>query len=429
MMDKFTRREFNKLIALGLAGSAVGVLGAPKTVFAARRSVLVIGGGFGGATAARYIKKFDPSIDVTLVEPKATFYTCPFSNWVLGGLKQMKDISHTYDNLKSQSNINVIQDEVVAIDAIKKTAKLKGGQTLSYDRAVLSPGIDFRWGAVEGYDEAASLIIPHAYHAGPQTELLLKQIQDMKDGGVVAVCAPKDPFRCPPGPYERASLIAYYLKEKKPNSKVIIYDAKEKFSKQPLFQQGWQRLYGNMVEWRAASSGGEIKRIDAQKKELQTEFGVEKPDVINFIPAQQAGKIARESGLTDESGWCPINQKTFESLKQANIHIIGDACIAGDMPKSGFVASSQAKVAALAVVDLLQGIEPEPPSLANACYSLIGKNYGISVASVYTFGETGITNIKGAGGLTPMDANDGQLSAEATYAEGWYASLCKDIWG
>ncbi|NTW48615.1 MAG: FAD-dependent oxidoreductase [Chlorobiales bacterium] len=426
-MDKLTRREFNKLIALGLAGSTVGLLGAPKPLFAARSNVLVIGGGFGGATAARYIKKFDPSIDVTLVEPKALFYTCPFSNWVLGGLKQMKDIGHTYDNLKS--TINVIQDEVVSIDPVKKTATLKGGKTLSYDRAVLSPGIDFRWGATAGYDEAASQLVPHAYHAGPQTELLLKQLQDMKDGGVVALCAPKDPFRCPPGPYERASLIAYYLKQNKPKSKVIIYDAKEKFSKQALFQQGWQKLYGNMVEWRSASSGGAIKRIDAQKLELETEFGVEKADVINFIPQQWAGKIARESGLTDESGWCPINQKTFESLKHPNIHVIGDACIAGDMPKSGFVASSQAKVTALAVVDLLRGIEPEPPSLANACYSLVGKNYGISVASVYTFSETGITNIKGAGGLTSLEANEGQLSAEATYAEGWYASLCKDIWG
>ncbi|NTW48779.1 MAG: FAD-dependent oxidoreductase [Chlorobiales bacterium] len=431
--NKISRRDFNKLFAVGLTGSAISLMGAPNLLFGAdTKKVLVVGGGFGGATAARYIKKLDPTIDVTLVEPKKTFYTCPFSNWVLGGLKEMKDIAHTYDNLK-KNKITVINDEVVSIDPVKKTAKLKGGKTLSYDRAVVSPGIDFRFskadGGIEGYDEAASKTLPHAYQAGPQTELLFKQLRDMKDGGIVAISAPENPFRCPPGPYERAALIAYYLKEKKPKSKVIIYDAKEKFSKQALFQQGWQKLYGNMVEWRSGTSGGKVTGVNVKDMALITEFGTEKADVINFIPPQWAGKIARDTGLTNDKGWCPINQMTFESTLHPGIHVIGDACIAGEMPKSGFVASSQAKVTALSVVALLNGKEPEPPSLANTCYSLLGKDYAISVAAVYKPGEKGIVSIPGSGGLSPMDADDNFRSMEAAYAEGWYASLSKDIWG
>ncbi len=423
------RRDFGKLFALSLTGAATGVIGAPSVLKASSKRVLVIGGGFGGATAARYVKKFDPSIDVTLVEPKTTFHTCPFSNWVIGGIKDMKEIGHSFKPMSDVHNVNVIHDVVTEIDPMKNVAKTKGGQTLAYDRAIVSPGVDFKWDAVEGYDMEASKVMPHAYHAGPQTELLRDQLHSMKKGGVVILHAPPNPFRCPPGPYERASLIAHYLKKNNPSGKVIILDEKEKFSKQALFQQGWGKLYGDLIEWRSGSSGGSVTRVDTKSMSLETEFGMEKGDVINFIPPQHAGKVARDSGLTNDSGWCPINQQTFESTIHANIHVIGDACIAGKMPKSGFAASSQAKIAALAVTDLMNGRSTQPPSLANTCYSLIGEKYAISVAAVYKLSPKGIVGIKGAGGLTPMDASEQQLSAEALYAVGWYDSLSKDIWG
>lgn len=423
------RRDFGKLFALSLTGAATGVIGAPSVLKASSKRVLVIGGGFGGATAARYVKKFDPSIDVTLVEPKTTFHTCPFSNWVIGGIKDMKEIGHSFKPMSDVHNVNVIHDVVTEIDPMKNVAKTKGGQTLAYDRAIVSPGVDFKWDAVEGYDMEASKVMPHAYHAGPQTELLRDQLHSMKKGGVVILHAPPNPFRCPPGPYERASLIAHYLKKNNPTGKVIILDEKEKFSKQALFQQGWAKLYGDLIEWRSGSSGGSVTRVDTKSMSLETEFGMEKGDVINFIPPQHAGKVARDSGLTNDSGWCPINQQTFESTIHANIHVIGDACIAGKMPKSGFAASSQAKIAALAVTDLMNGRSTQPPSLANTCYSLIGEKYAISVAAVYKLSPKGIVGIKGAGGLTPMDASEQQLSAEALYAVGWYDSLSKDIWG
>lgn len=430
MSQKFTRREFSKLVIAGAAGSTLGVFGGVRPAFANQKHVVVIGGGFGGASAAKYIRKLDSSISVTLVEPATTFYTCPFSNWVMGGLKEMKDIAQTYDVLKSTYGIEVVHDEAVEIDATNHSVKLKGGGELKYDRLVVSPGIDFNYDAVEGYsEELANTVMPHAYKAGPQTELLTKQIQEMKDGDNVIICPPGNPFRCPPGPYERTSLIAHYLKENKPNSKVIVLDSKEKFSKQGLFTKGWGRLYGDVIDWRAVSKGGKVLSVDAETMTVNTSAGPVKGGVINVIPPQRAGKIAFAAGLTNETGWCPVNPITFESTIHPGIHVIGDACIAGAMPKSGFAASSQGKVTAASIVRLLQGKVPAPPSLVNTCYSLVGPGYGISVAAVYKLTSDGIVKIKDSGGLTPMDADDDQLSEEATYARGWYNNIAQDIWG
>ena len=430
MSQKFTRREFSKLVIAGAAGSTLGVFGGARPAFANQKHVVVIGGGFGGASAAKYIRKLDSSISVTLVEPATTFYTCPFSNWVMGGLKEMKDIAQTYDVLKSAYGIEVVHDEAVEIDATNHSVKLKGGGELKYDRLVVSPGIDFNYDAVEGYsEELANTVMPHAYKAGPQTELLTKQIQEMKDGDNVIICPPGNPFRCPPGPYERTSLIAHYLKENKPNSKVIVLDSKEKFSKQGLFTKGWGRLYGDVIDWRAVSKGGKVLSVDAETMTVNTSAGPVKGGVINVIPPQRAGKIAFAAGLTNETGWCPVNPITFESTIHPGIHVIGDACIAGAMPKSGFAASSQGKVTAASIVRLLQGKVPAPPSLVNTCYSLVGPGYGISVAAVYKLTSDGIVKIKDSGGLTPMDADDDQLSEEATYARGWYNNIAQDIWG
>ncbi len=430
MSQKFTRREFNKLVVAGAAGSTLGIFGGVRPALASEKHVVVIGGGFGGASAAKYIKKLSPSIAVTLVEPATTFYTCPFSNWVLGGLKEMKDIGHTYDTLKNTWGVEIVHDEAVDVDAAAKTVKLKTGNELTYDRLIVSPGIDFKFDTIEGYsEEVANTAMPHAYKAGPQTELLAKQLQDMKDGDNVIICPPGNPFRCPPGPYERTSLIANYLKKNKPNSKVIVLDSKEKFSKQGLFTKGWERLYGDIIEWRPASKGGKVVSVDAATMTVNTDAGPVKGGVINVIPPQQAGKIAFAAGLTNETGWCPINPITFESTIHPGIHVIGDSCIAGAMPKSGFAASSQGKVTAAGIVRLMHGDVPAPPSLVNTCYSLVGPGYGISVAAVYKLTSDGIVKIKGAGGLTPMDADDDQLSEEATYARGWYNNIAQDIWG
>ncbi len=430
MSQKFTRREFGKLFAAGAAGSALGAFSGVKPLFAQEKRVVVIGGGFGGASAAKYIRKLDKSIAVTLVEPASTFYTCPFSNWVMGGLKEMKDIAQTFDVLKSKYQVEVIHDTATEIDPANNSVKLQGGKTLAYDRLIVSPGIDFNYEAIEGYsEEAANNQMPHAYKAGPQTELITKQLKEMKAGENVLICPPGNPFRCPPGPYERASLIAHYLKKNKPGSKVIVLDAKEKFSKQGLFTKGWDKLYSDVIEWRAGSMGGKVMSVDPAAMTVETEFGSEKGGVVNIIPPQRAGKIAVDAGLTDASGWCPVNPITFESTIHPGIHVIGDACIAGKMPKSGFAASSQGKVTAAGVIRLMQGKVPAPPSLVNTCYSLVGPGYGISVAAVYKLTSDGIVGIKGAGGLTPMDADDDQLTEEATYARGWYNNITQDIWG
>ncbi len=430
MNQNISRRGFNKLVLTGIAGSTLGAFGMATPLFANQKHVVVIGGGFGGASAAKYIRKLDPSIAVTLIEPDSTFYTCPFSNWVMGGLKVMKDIAQTFDVLKNRYNVDVIHDTAVEIDAVNHSVTLMGGKVLNYDRLIVSPGIDFKYDALEGYSrEAAETVMPHAYQAGPQTELITRQLQELRDGDNVLICPPGNPFRCPPGPYERASLIAHYLKEHKPNSKVIILDDKEKFSKQGLFMKGWERLYGGMIEWRSASMGGKVLGVDTKAMTVETEFGPEKGGLINIIPPQMAGKIARDAGLVDSSGWCPVNPITFESSIHPGIHVIGDACIAGTMPKSGFAASSQGKVTAAGIIRLMQGKVPAPPSLVNTCYSLVAPGYAVSVAAVYKLTSDGIVSIKGAGGLTPMDADEDQLAEEATYARGWYKNIAQDIWG
>jgi sulfide dehydrogenase [flavocytochrome c] flavoprotein subunit len=425
-MKTISRRQFGRMVG---ATGAVAALGAPLPLRAASARVVVIGGGFGGATTAKYLRLVDPSLEVTLVEANETFHTCPFSNWVLGGIKEMEDIAHGYDALRSKHGVKVVHDTATAVDAASKTVTLKGGDKLAFDRAVVSPGIDFRWDAVEGYTQLASEYLPHAWQAGPQTVLLRKQLENMPDGGTVLICPPGNPFRCPPGPYERASLIAHYLKTSKPKSKIIILDAKEKFSKQPLFMDGWTALYGDMIEWRAVSAGGMISRVDHENRQVETEFGMEKGDVINFIPPQWAGQIARDAGLADAKGWCPVNQKTFESTVHPGIHVIGDASIAGKMPKSGFSANSQGKVAAVAVVTELKGKEMIDPSYANTCYSLVAPGYGISVAAVYRFTDKGIVGVKGAGGVSPKEADLVFRQKEATNAQGWYDAITSDMFG
>ena len=425
LMKKINRRNFAKII--GSAGLA-STLGMPSLVFGASKKVVVVGGGFGGATAAKYLRKLDSSIDVTLVEPNPTYYTCPFSNTVLGGIKDMSEIAHGYGAMKNKHGVRVIHAKAKNVNSNSKTVTLDNGRKLDFDRAIVSPGVDLRFDSMEGYSQTATDKMPHSWKSGPQTALLRRQLENMRNGGTVLICPPGNPFRCPPGPYERTSLIAHYLKTHKPKSKIIILDAKEKFSKQSLFMSGWDLHYGDLIEWRAGTAGGKISRVDPQNMQVETEFGMEKGDVINFIPAQHAGKVARDSGLTNKKGWCPVNQVTFESTLQPGIHVIGDASIAGKMPKSGFSANSQGKVAAAAIVSELAGQEPIEPSYANTCYSLITPEHGISVAKVYKISDKKtIVGVKGSGGVSPKNEDPIVRRQEAIYTQGWYDAIVHDM--
>lgn len=392
--------------------------------------VVIVGGGFGGATAAKYIKRRNPDIAVTLVEASPRFYTCPFSNLYLGGLRDFDSIGHSFDELTDTYGVELITEWAEGVDGDAHTLTLASGETLGYDKLLLSPGIDMRWDGIEGYDEAAAELAPHAWKAGPQTELLRSQLEAMDDGGLFILSAPADPFRCPPGPYERVSLIANYFKESKPNSKILILDSKDAFSKQGLFQAGWQELYGDMIEWVSLSNDGRVIRVDAENLEVETEFGeIHRADVLNVIPPQKAGFIAEAAGVTNEGGWVPINPETFESQQVSDIYVVGDATIAAPMPKSGFSANAQGKVAASAIVAALTGEEAPAPSWANTCYSLIGPEYGISVAGVYRVENGEIISVEGSGGVSPAEADAEFRAAEARYAVGWYDAITQDIWG
>ena len=366
----------------------------------------------------------------TLIEPAARFYTCPFSNLVLGGLRDMASIGHGYDELVSRYGVTHVRVSAEAIDTAAKTVTVSGGEKLEYDRLLLSPGIDIKWGALAGYDMAAAEKAPHAWKAGAQTELLRRQLEAMEDGGVFVLVAPENPFRCPPGPYERACMVAHYFKTHKTRSKVLILDAKDRFSKQPLFMQGWQQVYGDMIEWVPISKDGKVVRVDANAREVETEFGTRhKAAVLNVVPPQKAGNIAAAAGLVDEAGWAPVEPRTFESTLAPDVYVVGDASIAAPMPKSGFCANSQGKVAAAAIVASLAGREAPQPSWANTCYSTIAPDYGISVAGVYAIAEGKIVQVPGSGGVSPMDASAEFRKLEAEYAVGWYESIASDTWG
>jgi sulfide dehydrogenase [flavocytochrome c] flavoprotein chain len=432
MKKNITRRNFIKVGGAVVSSASLGSMLWPVSGMAlggkAKPHVVVIGGGFGGATCARYIKKFDENIDVTLIERDAQYVTCPFSNLVLGGLRDIKSITHSYDALKSKHGINVVQDEVTDIDAEKKKIKTKGGKSFDYDRAVVSPGVDFQWDKVEGFSQADVETIPHAWKAGKQTTILRSQLEAMDDGGTVIIVAPPNPFRCPPGPYERASLIAHYLKTNKPKSKILILDSKDKFSKMPLFTGGWEKLYPGMIEWVAGTKGGIVTQVDAKNMTVYNEAGEPiKGAVINYIPHQTSGAIARKAGLADATGWCPVNQKTFESTLKNNIHVIGDSSNSKPLPKSGYAASSEGKMCAAAVVTAINDVDMPDPSYSNTCYSLVGPEYGISVAAVYRLEAGKINKVKGAGGVSPKDADESFRRAEALYASGWYSSITRDM--
>lgn len=435
--SNFNRRNFLKVAAAApAAGLGLGVIGTAQKATAGGHGgghVVVIGGGFGGATAAKYVRKFDDSIKVTLIEGNKEYTTCPGSNWVIAGERDLSSITFNYDGLKKHG-VEVINDWVTGIDASAKTVKLKGGDSVKYDRLIVSPGIELQ-GNVEGYTADSYEKVPHAWKAGPQTALLRDQLHAMEDGGTVIIAPPPNPFRCPPGPPERISMMANYLQKNKPKSKILVLDAKDKFSKQGLFIQGWEKLYGygtdnSMIEWVPASKGGTVKSIDVANMTVTAGDMDEthKGDVINIIPAQKAGTIAKEAGLTDDSGWCPVNHQTWESTQHENIHVIGDAAIQSPLPKSGYAANSEAKVCAANVVALMKEKDPVDPSWVNTCYSLVGPDYGISVAMVYNMVDGKVAKVEGSGGLSAKD-DMAMRPMESVFAQAWYTSITNDIFG
>ena len=425
MTSTLSRRGF--LAAAGAAALATPSIA--RAQGAAR--LVVVGGGFGGASAARFARIAYPWLEVTLVEPQRSFVTCPYGNLVLAGERKLADITHSFDALRARG-VTVVHDWVEGIDPVAKTLRLRGGATLGYDRMILSPGIALRWGAIEGYDEAASQLLPHAWVPadGSQTTLLRRQLEAMEDGGVVGISIPDNPFRCPPGPYERISMIAQYLKRHKPKSKILALDAKDAFSKQALFQDGWKQLYGDMIEWVPLSRDGKVVRVDAATRTLETEFGAKhQVAVANIIPPQSAARIAISAGLADNSGWVPVNPRSFESRIAPGIHVVGDANNGAPMPKSGFVANNTAKQAVAAAATLLRG-EPVPEAMYfNTCYSHVGDEYGISIVGVFRPTDTGITEVPNSGGVSPRGNLPDQRRAEAAYADAWYASITADAWG
>jgi len=425
MSGKTTRRDLLRQVA----GAAIlPLLPLPALAQGAAGRVVVIGGGFAGATCARTLKRLEPRLAVTLVEPNPIFTACPFSNDVIAGLRDLKDQQFAYEKITA-AGVDLAAAAAAAVDPQSRTVSLTNGAHLAYDRLVAAPGIDIHWDALPGYSEAAAQRMPHAWKAGEQTLLLRRQLEAMDDGGLVVISAPANPYRCPPGPYERASLIAYYLKAKKPKSKLIVLDAKDAFSKQKLFQQAWAALYPGLIDWVSLSAGGKVTAVDPGSMTLVTDFQQYKAAVASVIPPQKAGHIAELAGIADRTGWCPIDPLSFASTLQPNIHVIGDAAIAGAMPKSAFAANAQAKVCAAAVVALLAGTTPAEPKLINTCYSLAAPDYGISVASVYHPVNGQLVVVEGADGTSPLDAPADVRALEATYANGWFNTITGEVFG
>jgi NADPH-dependent 2,4-dienoyl-CoA reductase/sulfur reductase-like enzyme len=411
-----------------MAGAAAGLVSAPAIAQTAPR-IVIVGGGFAGVSCARALRRLDERISVTLVEASRTYTVPPLVNGVLGGLRELSTQQFGYDKVAS-SGIHVAFATATAVDPKARNVTLSSGDKLDYERLVISPGIDFRWDALPGYSEAAAEKVPHAWTTdGAQIALLRRQLDAMEDGGVVAITVPVNPARCPPGPYERASMIAHYLKTRKPRSKLLVLDAKDTFTMQALFQAAWKELYPGLLEWVGLSGGGNPNSVDVATMTIETDFDKYKCAVANIIPAQKCGAIAVVAGVADRTGWCPIDPATFESLQQQNIHVIGDAAIAGAMPKSAFAASVEGKLCAAAILRLLAGEKPDEPRLISNCYSLIAPDYAISIAGVYHPVSGQYLEVDGAGGVSPANSPRSFRAQEAKFADVWFNTATSELFG
>lgn len=417
-----------------LAGTTAtaATLAAPMLHAKAPHKVVIVGGGIGGATAGKFIKMINPDADVTIIERDRTYYTCPRSNDVITGHLELDTITFTLDTLKDRYGVKAVYDEAVGVDYDARQVRLKGGANVPYDRLIVSPGVELLTGRVEGWSHAASnTVMPHGWKAGPQTTLLRKQFEAVPQGGTVIICAPPNPYRCPPGPYERASMMAEIFTKTNPTGKIIILDPKTKFTKDGPFKKGWERLYGygtdnSLIEWVPEQEGGAPIAVNPATMEVETAAGTFKGDLVNVIPPMRAGKLATDWGLTNDTGWCPVNQNSFASDLAPNTHVIGDSCIAGAMPKSGYAANSQAKMLAQVVrADLLD--QPMPTAtFANACYSLVSDTYGVSIAAIYKMGDEGKI-VSASGGISPIDDLPNRPMLEAVYQKNWHRTFAADV--
>ena len=427
-MDALRLTTTRRNVVRGIATSVVGLAFASPSLAQSAPRVVVIGGGFGGAGCARALRRINDKLQVTLVEPSRTFVACPFSNEVVAGLRDLDAQQFGYDRIAADG-VAVIAQAAASVDPQKRTVGLADGSALGYDRLVLAPGIDLRFDALPGYDEAAAAKIPHAWKAGEQTLLLRRQLEAMDDGGTVALAVPAAPYRCPPAPYERASLIAHYLKAKKPRSKVLILDAKDAFSQQRLFETAWKKFYPGMIERISLSQGGRVVSVEPATNTLVTDFGNYDAQVVNVIPPQRAGRIASLAGATDSTGWCPIDPVTFASRLVPNIHVIGDAVIGGAIPKSASAANAEAKACANAIANLIAGMAPAMPRLEGTCYNTVAPGYAFSLSGTYQPRDDIFAEMEGAGFTSPVDAPVEVRKREADQAQSWFKSITVETFG
>jgi sulfide dehydrogenase [flavocytochrome c] flavoprotein chain len=422
-LRQMTRRN----VVRGIAASAASLTLPCPTFAQSAARVVVIGGGFGGASCARALKRIDPKLQVTLIEPNRIFTACPFSNEVIAGLRDIEAQQFSYDRIIAEG-VTVVAQAAVKIDPHARVVGVADGQSLGYDRLVLAPGIDIRFDALSGYDEEAAERMPHAWKAGEQTMLLRRQLEAMDDGGLVALAVPAGPSRCPPAPYERASLIAHYLKTRKPRSKILILDAKDAIPQQRLFENAWQELYPDMIERVSLSQGGRVTSVDPATNSIVTDFGNYTAQVANVIPPQKAGRIADIAGAVDNTGWCPIDPVTFASKLVPDIHVIGDACFGGVIPKSASAANAQGKACADAVASLISGKAPPTPKLFGACYSTVAPGYAFAQSATYQPKDGLFAEIEAAS-TSPVDAPREDRAQEADHAQSWFKTITVDAFG
>jgi NADPH-dependent 2,4-dienoyl-CoA reductase/sulfur reductase-like enzyme len=404
----------------GLAPAVVSAQGPAK--------VVVVGGGFAGAACARALRQLDGKLDVTLVTSGKSFSACPFSSSVIAGLRDPTQQDFSYEALAA-AGIKIATTGASAVDAGARTVTLEGGERLAYDRLVMAPGIAINWRAITGYNQAAAEKMPHAWTGGAQTLLLRRQLEAMEDGGLVVIAAPATPYRCPPAPYERASLIAHYLKAKKPRSKIVILDAKDSYSRKNLFEEAWAALYPGLIDWISLSKGGSVSSVDPASMTVKTDFEDYKAAVANIIPPQRAGAIAGHAGVADRTGWCPVEPVAFESTLQPGVHVLGDAALMGAMPKAASAAAAQGKICAAAIVARLAGREPVEPTLDNVCYSLAGPDYGFVETNQYRPQNGQLLAVPGALHTSPAHADAALRVKEAREDEATFRTLTTATFG
>lgn len=423
------RRKFLEIMAGISAAAALN-----KSAWAAIPSsahVAVIGGGFGGVTLAKYLRKAAPNIKVTLITNASVYRACVHSNHVIAGRITIDEITFSYDALRYKHGVTVINEAAVGYDRDTRTIHLENGERLVCDMLAVSPGVDFIWDKTPGYNQqVGETVMPHAYKAGLQTLALRRMLREFPKGGTWVTVVPPGPYRCPPAPYERSSLICAHLQKNDPTAKVVVLDANKTFGMADPFKKGWERLYGlgsskAMVELYQGDSGGIVTEVRPDSMTVVAGAGAIRGDVVNFIPPQRPADLAFKLGLVDESGWCPVNPKTFQSTKDPNIFVVGDACMANPMPKSGHSTSSQAKVAAQAIADMLSGKEPGMPSMINSCFSFVGDGYAVSIAEVFRV-RNGMIEKDESSGPSPITNSPTQPLLEALYFENWHRTFIED---